>query len=73
MARIETWYRCPVCKGVYGDKSQATACRNRHEVMSELWAVGKEGKAVRVNPRASVNGYGGINWALGEADRSDRR
>jgi hypothetical protein len=35
------------------------------------WAVGKSGKAVRINDNCSLNGYGGLNWALKEAELSD--
>lgn len=71
MARIETWYRCPTCNRIYDKLKDALSCKNQHQVMSERWAVGKGGKAVRINENCSLNGYGGINWALREADLSD--
>jgi hypothetical protein len=71
MAHIETWYRCPVCNQAYGSQGEAIDCRNDHLIVSERWAVGKGGKAVRINDNCSINGYGGINWALKEADMSD--
>lgn len=71
MAHIETWYRCPVCNLAYDKQKEATGCRNAHPVKSERWAVGKDGKAVRIYDNCSLNGYGGVNWALREADLSD--
>lgn len=71
MAHIETWYRCPVCKQAYERQGDAISCRNAHSVTSERWAIGIEGKAVRINDNCSINGYGGVKWALKEADLSD--
>lgn len=71
MAHIETWYRCPVCNHPYDSQGEAIKCRNNHPIMSEKLAVGKSGKAVRIYDNCSLNGYGGLNWALKEAELSD--
>lgn len=63
MAHIETWYRCPVCKQAFGIQVDAIKCRNEHPILSERWAVGKEGKAVRIYDNCSIDGFGGENWA----------
>ncbi len=68
MAHVETWYRCPVCDLMHGTYKAAIDCRNKHEVISEQWAVGHY-KSVRIDPHCS--GRGGLNWALQEADLSD--
>ena len=71
MAQIETWYRCPVCKKAHSNQGEAIKCRNSHLIITEKWAVGKSGKAVRIYDNCSLNGYGGLNWALKEAELSD--
>lgn len=71
MAHIETRYRCPVCNGSYKNQKKAISCRDSHSIRVERWAVGKGGKAVRINENCSIYGYGGVNWALKEADLSD--
>lgn len=71
MAHIETWFVCPICKRTYGSQADAIKCRNKHPIMAERWAVGKGGKAVRIFDNCSLNGCGGENWALKEADLSD--
>lgn len=71
MAYIETWYRCPVCNKSHGKQHEAIKCRDSHPIKSEKWAVGKGGKSVRIYDNCSLNGYGGLNWALKEADLSD--
>jgi hypothetical protein len=71
MAHIETWYRCPACSQSYGSQREATNCRNAHPIISERWAGGKGGKAVRISENCSIDGYGGLKWALKEADLSD--
>lgn len=70
MAHIEIWYRCPVCNAAYTEYIEAVRCRNKHDIISERWAVGKE-KAVRIFDNCAPNGRGGLNWALNEADLSD--
>lgn len=71
MAHIETWYRCPTCQKLHDKQSKAIACQNSHPISTEKWAVGKDGKAVRIFDHCALNGRGGINWALREADLSD--
>ncbi|WP_407310971.1 hypothetical protein [Desulfosporosinus sp. SB140] len=71
MAHIETWHRCPVCNQAYNNQGKAVKCRNNHPIKAESWAVGKDGKAVRILDRCTFNGRGGVNWALQEADLSD--
>ncbi|MGE5631605.1 MAG: hypothetical protein ACM3TR_10985 [Caulobacteraceae bacterium] len=71
MAHIEVWYRCPVCNLAYDNQREAIGCRNAHPVKSERWAVGNGGKAVRISDNCTPDGYGGVNWALREADLSD--
>ena len=48
MAHIVTWYRCPVCNQAYDNEREAMRCRNQHPIRSELWAIGKGGKGVRI-------------------------
>jgi hypothetical protein len=71
MAHIETRYRCPVCNLAYDNQGEAIGCRNVHPVRLERWAVGKDGKEVRISDNSTLDGYGGVNWALKEADLSD--
>ena len=71
MAHIEVWYRCPVCDARYTDEQSAIRCKNRHPIIPERWAVGKDGKAVKINEFASPDGKYGMHWALREADLSD--
>lgn len=71
MAHVETWYRCPVCHQAFGSQSEAIKCRNDHPIISEKWATGKNGKAVRIQDNCSLNGMGGLYWALKEADMDD--
>ena len=71
MAHIEIWYRCPTCRVLYSNQNEAFKCRNSHPVIAEKWAVGKGGKAVKINEFASPDGMYGVNWALREADLSD--
>lgn len=71
MAHIETWYRCPVCNRPYSSLREATRCKNLHPAKMERWAVGGDGKAVRIFDHCAPDGIGGINWALREADLSD--
>lgn len=65
MAHIEIWYRCPVCKNAYRNEKGAKICRNRHSIITERRAVGKGGKAVRIDEIREEA------WALREADLSD--
>lgn len=71
MAHIKTWYRCPVCKKAYMKQADAIKCRSLHPIIVEEWAVGESGKEVRIHENCSLNGYGGLNWALREAELSD--
>ena len=71
MAHVETWHRCPTCNSLHDKLKDAVSCKNKHPVTSERWAVGKGGKAVRIYDNCSLDGYGGVNWALREADLSD--
>lgn len=71
MARIEIIYCCPVCKRKYDNENKAIKCRNAHSVLMEKWAVGTSGKSVRIYDNCSSDGYGGLNWALKEAELSD--
>ena len=65
MAHIEIWYRCPLCKRVYDTEREALICKNKHPIITERRAVGKDGKAVRIDRP------GEEAWALREADLSD--
>jgi len=71
MAHIETWYRCPVCSQPYDKQGAAIKCRNSHPIKAERWAVGKGRKMVRIFDSCALNSFGGVNWALREADLSD--
>lgn len=71
MARIETWHRCPVCHKYFDKQYDAISCRNAHPIETERWAVGKDGKAVRIFDHCALDGCGGLKWALQEADLSD--
>jgi len=71
MAYIETWHRCPVCGKTYDSQSDAVTCRNKHPIETETWAIGKGGKAVRIFDNCTLDGRGGLRWALKEADLSD--
>ncbi len=71
MAHIEVWHRCPTCQRLYDKQKDAINCRNSHPIREEQWAVGKGGKSVKIFDNCSFDGYGGVNWALREADRSD--
>lgn len=73
MAHIETWYRCPVCKKAYGNQGEAIKCQRSHPIITETWAIGKNGKSVRINDNCTLDSYGGLNWALKEAELSDNR
>lgn len=70
MAQIKVFYICPVCKASHDKQSDAIACRNKHPIRTETWAVGKE-KMVRIYDHCASDGLGGMNWALREADLSD--
>jgi hypothetical protein len=67
MAHIEIWHRCPTCKRLYDKLNDAMSCKNQHQITSERWAVGKGGKAVKVQE----NHVNGVENALKEADLSD--
>lgn len=69
MAHIEMWYRCP-CGARYDIQKEAIRCAISH-VKSEQWAVGKDGKAVRIFENHAPNSQHGANGALREADLSD--
>lgn len=71
MAHIETLYRCSIYNQAFGSQVDAIKCRNAHPILFERWAVGKGGKAVRIYDNCSIDGVGGVNWALKEADMSD--
>jgi|GEM_PF-1780158 len=72
MTHIEIWYRCPVCRGLFDNHREATICKNLHPIEEETWAVSDTGKAVRVMDGLHPdNSFGGIAWALREADLSD--
>ena len=71
MAHIETWYRCPICNKAHRSQIDAIKCRDAHPIVDEKWAVGKGGKSVRIYDNCSIDGFGGVNWALKEADMSD--
>ena len=71
VAHIEIRYCCPVCNRKYAKQSGAIKCRNTHPIVEEKWAVGQGGKSVRIYDNCSEDGYGGLNWALKEADLSD--
>ena len=67
MAHIETWYRCPVCDRLYDKQKEAITCRNNHPISVEQWAIGKSGKAVKVQE----NWSDATGRAMREADLSD--
>lgn len=67
MAHIEVWHRCPTCQLLYDKQKDAINCRNSHPIRAEQWAVGKGGKAVKVQE----NWSDAIGRALREADLSD--
>ncbi|TEB13383.1 hypothetical protein Pmgp_00277 [Pelotomaculum propionicicum] len=67
MAHIETWYRCPTCNKLYDNLKDALSCKNQHQITLKRWAVGKGGKAVKVQE----NCVNGVEKALTEADLSD--
>ena len=71
MALIANRYRCPACSRLFTTYKEAKDCRDRHPVQTERWAVGKDGKEVRISENCSYNGAGGEKWALREADLSD--
>lgn len=71
MAYIKTRYCCPVCNMKWSNQSEAIKCRNEHPITEEKWAIGQGGKAVRIYDNCSVDGYGGLNWALRESELSD--
>jgi len=67
MAHIETWYRCPTCNTRHDKLKDALLCKNQHQIIPERWAVGKGGKAVKIQ-ESHANG---VEYALIEADLSD--
>ncbi|MFA5383976.1 MAG: hypothetical protein WC364_04830 [Eubacteriales bacterium] len=69
MAHIEVWCRCPTCQRLYFKEKEALVCKNSHSIRFERWAVGKTGKAVKINEHCS--GIYGEKWALKEADMGD--
>lgn len=69
MAHIEIWYYCPVCNKVYDTWRKAERCRNKHPVRVERWAVGKDGKAVRIMEGHTPDSVHGVNYALKEAEK----
>lgn len=71
MALVKIKYCCPVCNRKYDTHNGAIKCRNEHPVLEEKWAVGSGGKAVRIFDNCSLDGRGGLNWALKEAELSD--
>lgn len=71
MAHVETWYRCPVCSSAFDTYKEAVICRNTHPIKSEQWAVGKDGKAVRIYDNHAPWSVHGVKAALIEADLSD--
>ncbi len=74
MSRVEERYRCPACGGLWKTYREAVICRNRHPIKSELWAMNAVSrKAVRINENCTPDGYGGIKWALREANLSDNK
>lgn len=69
MAHVETWYRCPVCSVAHGSRKEAVACRDKHPIESERWAVGKH-QSVRIFANHTPWSRGGEKAALFEADLS---
>lgn len=70
MAHIETWYRCPICNVAFDKYIDAVRCRNKHDIITERWAVGKY-KSVRIYDNHHKESRYGENGALREADLSD--
>lgn len=70
MAHIEIRYRCPVCNARHTEYIEAVRCRNKHDIISERWAVGKY-KSVRIYDNHHKDSRNGVNGALKEADLSD--
>ena len=66
MAKIETWWRCPGCKGAYTSYKEAENCAKSH-VYHEQWAVSEKypGKAVK------ITSWRNADQALWEAEESD--
>ena len=67
MARLETWWRCPVCKAkAFTTRKEAEDCARTH-VYAEHWAVSQKypGKAVKVMRNR------GVAQALKEAEEDD--
>lgn len=71
MAHIEVCYRCPVCNQAFKTVTKAIDCRNSHPAKEEKWAIGKDGKGVRILDGWAPNTMHGIYGALREADLSD--
>ena len=67
MAKIETWWRCPVCRNrIFTTKREAEECAKSH-VYYEQWAVSEKypGKAVKVTDQRNTA------QALREAEEKD--
>lgn len=67
VAKIEKWYKCPVCKRCYTEQREAVRCKNKHPILEEEWAVSEPytGKAVKICMEFSRE------MALREADLPD--
>jgi hypothetical protein len=71
LAKLQEYFRCPVCEQRYTIFANAMKCRNQHLPRRELWVIGKDGKGVKVNEHSAPNSLGSAEWALEEADKSD--
>jgi hypothetical protein len=71
VAYIRAYFRCPTCSKEYKTYDAAAECRGLHLITRNLWAIGENGKAVRVTERCVPGSYGSKEWALREADLRD--
>lgn len=69
MAHVETWYRCPTCRGLWKNRKEAQKCKDSHTVIAEQWAVGKH-QSVPIFPNHASNSIHGVFGAMREADLS---
>lgn len=73
MAYIRLYYVCPTCGISHKTFNEASECRRMHLIVTEKWAVGKNGKSVMFHENAVPGSVGSKEWALVEAERDDMR
>ncbi len=71
MAYIRAYFRCPTCNKEHKSYAAAAECRGLHLITRNLWAIGENGKAVRVMENCVPGSCGSREWALKEADQRD--